>query len=155
MKAVLKQKKMEKEGERKTSLPSSEKEEGRLARGRSKEPLPVLTSPPAGIQATGEVLFASKKRSKLGFTLVRVLNGDAYSILHYVAIEGKVQQLEVRYVCNAYEGELLVRSKKLCSGGLFVGLEPVSEKDYRRLELVVRRQLQAILGSRNNQPSSR
>lgn len=76
---------------------------------------------------------------------MRVLKADAYSILHYIAIEGRVQQLEVRYVCNACEGALLLRSKKLSSGGLFVELEPVSEVEYQGLERIALRELQSIL----------
>ena len=149
MEAVLKPKQTGKGEGRKSSPPSREKEEGPLANGRRKEQFTVLSSPLEGIQTTGEGLFASRKRSKQGFTLVRVLSAGAYSILHYVAIEGKVQQLEVRYVCNACEGALLVGSKKLSSGGLFVELEPISEEEYWRLERVVRRQLVSIVGSKS------
>ena len=89
-------------------------------------------------------LFISRKRSKGDFVLVRVLDQFSYSIFHYVEIEGKVQQMEVRYIRNAYELELIKRTRKLCSEGWYVDLEPVLLEEYRRFERIVKRHLQEV-----------
>ena len=119
----------------------------RLKKGNSGQ-VTVLSPGLQPIVPVGECLFASRKRSKRDFVLVMVLGPCSYSIIHYVAIEGSVQQLEVRYISNACEAALLLRSKKLSSGSLFVELESISEEEYRRLERIARRQLQVIMGSR-------
>ena len=90
-------------------------------------------------------LFISRKKSKDDFVLVRMLSSSSYSILHYVAIEGRVMQMELRYIYNAYEATLLKRTRKLCSEGLFVELEAVSEKEYRQFERVAMRHLKGIM----------
>ena len=94
--------------------------------------------------------FISRKRSKEDFVLMRVLDLSSYSILHYVEIEGKVQQIEFRFIRNAYELELMKRTRKLCSEGLYVELEPVSLEEYRRFERVGRRGLREVWVSRRD-----
>lgn len=95
-------------------------------------------------EAEGQ-LFISRKRSYGDFVLVRALSAGSYSIIHYVEIEGQVQQLEVRYIHNAFELELLRRTQKLGSEGLYVDLEAASAVEYRRFEWVARRKLEAFL----------
>ena len=97
-----------------------------------------------------EILFISRKRSKGAFVLVWVLNSFSFSIIHYVEIEGQVQQMEVRYIRNAYELELLRRTRKLCSEGLYVDLEAVSLEEYRRFERIVKRHLKDVFFKRKN-----
>lgn len=99
-----------------------------------------LPAPPEkGIGVDG--LFISRKRSKNDFVLVRLLDAASYSVIHYVAIEGQVLQVEVLYIRNAYEREQLQKRRKLCAGGLFSELEPVSAREYRRYERIARRHL--------------
>ena len=90
-------------------------------------------------------LFISRKRSKDDFVLVRILSSISYSIIHYVAIEGRVRQMELRYIDNAYDVALLKRSRKLCSEGLFVDIETVSGQEYRQFERVAMRHLHGTM----------
>jgi hypothetical protein len=69
--------------------------------------------------------------------------------MHYVAIEGKVLQMELRYIHNFCEVELLKQSKKLCSEGLFVELEFVSDHEFRHYESTFIKQLKTIMGRKN------
>lgn len=103
-----------------------------------------LPAPPGkGIEIDG--LFISRKRNRHDFVLVRLLDAAAYSVIHYIAVEGQVLQMEVLYLHNAYEREQLQKRRKLCAAGLFVDLEPVSAREYRRYERVARRYLATVL----------
>lgn len=129
-------------------LSFQQKEEAlRRKKGKSGQ-VTVLSPGLQPIAPVGECLFASRKRSKRDFVLVKVLGSCSYSTIHYVAIEGSVQQLEVSYSSNACETAMLLRSKKLSAGSLFVELESISEEEYRRLERIARRHLLAVIGSR-------
>ncbi len=97
------------------------------------------------VKPVEEGLFISRKRSKGDFVLVRVLNSTCFSVIHFVAIEGQVQQMEVRYINNAYELELIQRTKKLCSDGLYVELEPVAVEEFGMFVGIVRRSLKFII----------
>ena len=77
--------------------------------------------------------------------LVRLLDAASFSVIHYVAVEGQVMQMEVLYINNAQEREQLHKTRKLCAGGLFAALEPVSAREYRRYERMARRHLRGIL----------
>jgi GTP cyclohydrolase I len=50
--------------------------------------------------ATPGTLYISKKHSKTDFVLVKVISSSTYCIMHYVAIEGKVLQMELRYIVS-------------------------------------------------------
>lgn len=67
-------------------------------------------------------LYISMRHSLGDFMLVRLLNTCSYNIIHYVAIEGKVLQMELRYIHNVCEITQLQKSKsyaqKACSWSL-------------------------------------
>jgi hypothetical protein len=60
-----------------------------------------------------------------------------------------VLQMELRYIHNACEVELLKRSEKLCSEGLFVELEIISDGEFRRYERIAIKQLKTGMGIKN------
>lgn len=103
----------------------------------------LLAPPEQGIGMDG--LFISRKRSRHDFVLVRLLDVASFSVIHYIAVEGQVLQMEVLYLHNAYEREQLQKRRKLCAAGLFVDLEPVSAREYRRYERIASRHLWTIL----------
>lgn len=107
-----------------------------------------IPGPVAGFQ---EGLYISQKRSKGNFVLVRGLDSCFYSVIHFVAIEGQVQQMEVRYINNPYEVEQIKRTKKLCSEGLYVDLQAVSVEEYERFVRIAKRYLKEVLRSGRNE----
>ena len=97
------------------------------------------------VSVAQEGLFISKKKCKSDFVLVRELSSSCFSVIHLVEIEGKVQQMELRYINNAYELELLKRTRKLCTEGLYVELEAITGEDYKKYERVARVHLKSII----------
>lgn len=102
--------------------------------------------------STGGCFYVSEKSSVRDFVLVRVLSTSSYSVIHYVSIEGQVQQMEVRYFRNAYELELLRRTLKLCSEGLYFKLKVVPLEEYKRFERIASRHLAVIMNKREKSP---
>lgn len=94
--------------------------------------------------------FISRKNSKDDFVLVRILGCSTYSIIHYVAIEEMLMQMELRYVRNAYEVELLKSTHKLSSEGLFVDLEAISDEEFQQFERIALRHVQGMLNEKQD-----
>lgn len=91
-----------------------------------------------------EAFFISRKKSKNDFVLVRVLDASCYSIIHYVSIEGKVQEMEIRFIRNRFEIEIMKRERKLSSGSLIVALEAIGYSAYRMYEKIAKRHLKVV-----------
>lgn len=81
-----------------------------------------------------ETLFISSKRTKESFVLVRTLGPACFTVIRFLAIEGQLLQLSLRYFYNKWERNSIQRERKLRLEGLFVELEPVSFSIFRPYE---------------------